>query len=328
VYAEKVRFSYPLSKPWMTGLLPTGDGHFISYDQAGSSKGVPIVIIHGGPGCGRNEYKRQLFNPDDWWMISYDQRGCGASQPRLSLHNNTTSHLIEDLERLREELDIEQWALYGGSWGTTLALAYAQAYPERVLGIVLRGVFLCRDRDIAWLFGCEGAARLYPDHFARFAEGISMTGTIEERNERILNHYGQQLHDRASWSMAAKRWADWEYSLAEIAPGSYDVPFSEAEEVAVLEHHYLSRRGFLEENQLLDNMGTIGHIPTAIVHGRHDMVVPAEQAWELHQALPSSRLHIVEGGGHGGFSDEMVGVLTEAIGWMAEACRVQRLAGN
>lgn len=279
-----------------SGWLPVADGHQLYVETCGAPDGVPLVVLHGGPGGGIHPMMRQFFDPSRWRLICYDQRGAGRSTPSQSLEHNHTEALLTDLEVLREHLGVERWWLCGGSWGSTLALLYAERFPERCLGLVLRGVFLCRQRDLAWLYGPEGAARLYPEQWQRFSagmEGLDVPQLLVSYRERLARPDVEARH----W---AQRWSAWEACLATLLPNaevaaSFD---ARALPIARIENHYFCAQGFIEENQILNAAASLATIPGYIVHGRHDLVCPLEQATELAAAWPLAHLDIVEGAGH------------------------------
>ncbi|HCH31944.1 MAG TPA: prolyl aminopeptidase [Oceanospirillaceae bacterium] len=293
---------YPELKPYREFFLPVDHGHSLYVELCGNPQGIPVVVVHGGPGGGCGPSSRRFFDPSDYHIILMDQRGAGRSLPHASLEANTTQHLIGDFERLRAKLEISQWLLFGGSWGTTLALAYAQAHPQQVMGLILRGVFLGRPKDVDWIYEAGGASRMFIDNWAGFQKPLAHTNA--ESEGQMVNRYYQLLTgpDELKRMAAAKAWAGWEDSIATLQPaqssaGDYeDAHFDLA--LARIECHYFVNQCFIEPNQLLNNMHKISHIPGIIVHGRYDMICPAEQAFEVYELWPESQLHIVRDAGH------------------------------
>jgi proline iminopeptidase len=290
---------YPPIEPYRRKRLSVSSPHQIYVEESGNPKGLPVLYVHGGPGGGSSPYGRRFFNPHKWRIILFDQRGCGESTPHDSLEDNTTWHLIDDMEAIRRDLDIEKWVLFGGSWGSTLSLAYAIQYPERCLGLILRGIFLLRRQELAWFY--EGAARaIYPDYWEDFISLIP----YEERDDIIRAYYKRLTDPNPQIRLkAAQRWGQWEMRCGQLNPppelvhGTYDprsiLPFSR------IECHYFLHRGFFpHDNWLLDNLHKITHLPATIVQGRYDMVCPPISAWELHRAWPSSTLQLLPLAGH------------------------------
>jgi proline iminopeptidase len=278
--------------------LNVDDAHEIYVEECGSEDGVPVVFLHGGPGAGCELYHRQLFNPEKYRIILFDQRGCGRSNPHASLENNTTQHLIEDMEKIREELGIQKWVVTGGSWGSTLALAYAQAHPRRVSGLIVRGIFLATPKDVHWFYQ-EGASRIYPDYWQDFIKPIP-----ENERDNLLQAYHQRLTggNEIARMRVAKAWSLWEARPATLLPSSSILEhFSDphtALSVARIEAHYFVNDSFLEENQLLKNASILKDIPGYIIHGRYDMICPLEQAYALHKAWGNADFFVVQGSGH------------------------------
>lgn len=281
-------------------MLAVSHGHTIYVEQSGNPAGIPLVMCHGGPGGGSSPFLRTLFDPAYYRIILFDQRGCGQSTPFASLHHNTTADLIADMEQIREALAIESWVVAGGSWGSTLALAYGQAYPQRCLGFILRGIFLARSEDIDWLYRPGGgASQLFPDYFADFLAPIQQAAGLD-----VLVAYQQLLQhaDPAIQLAAAQAWSLWESRLATLLPNeamrSGAVEAESALPLARIENHYFLHHCFLEAGQLINNINKISHLPCFIVHGRYDAVCKAENAWTLHQAWPDSVLSMVVNAGH------------------------------
>ena len=272
--------------------------HQLYVEECGSSDGTPVIFLHGGPGAGCEPYHRQLFNPEKYRTILFDQRGCGRSLPHSSLVNNTTWDLVDDIEKIRIELGIDKWVVAGGSWGSTLALAYAEEHPERVSGLILRGVFLCTQTEIDWFYQ-HGASEIFPDYWRDFVEPIP-----QNKRKNLLKAYHELLtgDNEIARMGAAKAWSTWEARTATLLPNSAVLDhFTEphnAMSIARIEAHYFINKGFLADNQLLDNADKIKDIPGFIIQGRYDMICPMRQAYELHQAWPMSEFFIVQGAGH------------------------------
>ncbi|HZE31713.1 MAG TPA: prolyl aminopeptidase [Actinoallomurus sp.] len=294
---------YPPIDPYDSGLLDVGDGNEIYWETCGNPAGKPAVFLHGGPGGGLLPGFRRFFDPAAYRIVLFDQRNCGnsrpsAADPRVPLQHNTTPHLIADMERLREHLSVDRWLVFGGSWGSTLALAYAQTHPGHVTELVLRGIYLIRPSDETWSFTPTGAAHLFPAEWAAFRDAIPAA----ERHD-LIAAYGHRVGDPdpAVHLPAARAWMDWEFSantLLPIAPPELDD--ATILTFARITHHYISNRGFLSEDGLLAGIDRIRHIPAVIVNGRYDIKTPPDQAWDLHQAWPEAEFHIVEDAGHGG----------------------------
>ncbi len=310
---------YPDIKPYKTHRLAVTPPHNLYIEESGNPDGIPVLFVHGGPGGGCSPKARCFFNPQRYRIILFDQRGCGHSEPHACLSDNTTQALIADMEAIRELLGIQRWVLFGGSWGSMLSLAYAQAYPGRVLGMVLRGIFLCRQQELDWFYDEGGASRVFPDYWQDFA------GTVErEPGENWIAAYYRVLHgdnELASMS-AAKAWTHWEARCSTLRPnheleeGMLDTHFAVA--MAHIESHYFVNGVFMEDNQLLDNMAVIADVPGIIVHGRYDMVCPLENAVELHSRWPESELHIIRDAGHSAFEPSVADALVKATNEMAD----------
>ena len=296
-----MRTLYPEIQPFHHDFFNTDDGHKIYYEQCGNPLGTPVLFIHGGPGGGCSAEHRRFFNPEHYHIILFDQRGCGRSQPHGSLSNNTTQALIGDMEQLRTLLNIDKWLLFGGSWGSTLSLAYAQRHTERVLGMILRGIFLCRPRDLEWFYQ-DGASHVYPDYWQDYIEPID-----PKKRDNMMQAYYEVLtgQDEIKRMHAAKAWSVWEGRCSTLAPSPSLVDHFEDPHVALamarIEAHYFVNNAFFNEDQLLKECSKIGNIPTWIVHGRYDMVCPIEQAYLLSEQLPLAQLEIVRDAGHSAF---------------------------
>ncbi len=289
---------FPAIQPTRTWRFPVTDLHTLYVEESGNPDGVPVVFLHGGPGGACEPGHRRFFNPEAYRIILFDQRGAGKSRPHASLEDNTTWELVADIEKIREMLEIERWVVFGGSWGSTLALAYAQTHPGRVLGLILRGVFLARDEDVHWFFGGH-AARVYPEAWEHFIEPIP----ADERGDLIGAYYRRLTSDNEIVRMgAAKAWSIWEGSSVTLLPDKNVVDhFSDphiALSIARLECHYFTHGCFLRPNQLLDDMDRIQHLPGYIVHGRYDMVCPIDQALQLKRRWDKATLKVVNDAGH------------------------------
>ncbi len=292
-----VQYLHPPIDPFDQRMLDVGDGHKVYLEQSGNPKGLPVVVFHGGPGGGCSPAMRRYFDPKVYRIVLFDQRGCGRSRPHASVQDNTTWHLVRDIELIRETLDIDSWIVFGGSWGATLALIYAQEHPDRVKALILRGVFLATQAELDWFYG-GGAGRFWPETWARFADLIP-----EDERGDLIGAYHRRLFsgDYATELKYARAWAEWENALASVnstghggeAPGDYARAF------ARLENHYFTNGAFLErDGQILDRMDRIGHIPGVIVQGRYDMICPPQGAWNLARRWPNAELKMLRNAGH------------------------------
>jgi len=286
-------------EPFSFGWLQTGGPHEIYYEECGNPRGKPCVILHGGPGGAVNPTMRRFFDPAKWRMTLFDQRGCGRSRPNASLDDNTTWSLIEDIERLRVHLGVEKWTVFGGSWGSTLALAYAIKHPDRVDGLVLRGIFLLTDRELHWFYQ-EGASMLFPDAWERFLAPIPQ----DERGD-LMTAYHRRLTapDRRVQLEAAAAWSQWEGDTISLRGPEARPPKFNEEDFAIafarIECHFFANKGFFgEDGWILNNIDKIRHIPGWIVQGRFDVVTPLDSAWKLHKAWPEARFDIIWDAGH------------------------------
>lgn len=290
---------HPPIRPHASGKLDVSDLHRIHYEVCGNPQGQPVVMLHGGPGGGAGEIMRRFHDPRHYRIVLFDQRGCGRSHPHAELAENTTWDLVADIERLREHLDIERWQVFGGSWGSTLALAYAETHPERVTALILRGIFLMRRAELRWFYQ-EGASWIYPDLFARFRDFIPP----DERGDLIAAYHRRLTGpDEGMRLEAARRWSVWEASTLSVRRDpAREAAFADpryALAFARLEAHYFVNGGFFrEDGQLLRDIARIRHIPGVIVHGRHDVVTPMKNATDLAAAWPEADLRIVEDAGH------------------------------
>ncbi len=293
------RAAYPHVEPYDSARLRVSPVHEIHYEQVGNPDGKPAVFVHGGPGAGAQPQDRRFFDPQRYRVVLFDQRGCGRSSPHASLEDNTTWSLVSDMEKLREHLGIPGWLVFGGSWGSTLALAYAQAHPTSVTELVLRGIFMLRPQELAWFYQ-EGASRLFPDAWERFVAPIPDV----ERGD-LLRAYHRRLTgaDRRERLAAARAWSQWEGATISLLENPQRVSaFGEdrfAEAFARIECHYFVNGGFFSHpDQLLEGVDRIRHLPAVIVHGRYDVCTPLANAWDLHRAWPESELVIVPDAGH------------------------------
>lgn len=310
---------YPSIKPYKSHTLSVGNGHVLYIDESGDPEGLPVLFIHGGPGAGTSAEDRRFFDPEKYRIILFDQRGAGRSTPHAELTHNTTQDLIEDVERIREYLDIDKWVLFGGSWGSTLSLLYAQQHPSRVLGMILRGVFLCRRLDLEWFYQ-YGASQVFPDYWADFIEPIEPS----KRADMIAAYYGLLTGDNELAKMnAAKHWSIWEGRCATLKPNPNIVDvFSNthlALSLARIEAHYFINDSFISENQIIDNIQTLHGIPAVIIHGRYDMVCSLDNAVSLAQVWPDAKLQIVRDAGHASRDPGILDALVRATDEMAIA---------
>ena len=292
---------YPSIEPNQTGYLDVEGGHSLYYEECGNPSGKPVVFLHGGPGGGCTPTMRRFWNPEAYRIILFDQRGSGRSRPHASLDNNTTDDLVNDIEALREALQVERWQVFGGSWGSTLALAYCQAHPDRATEIVLRGIFMLRHKEIEWFYQ-HGASEIFPDRWQHYLAPIPET----ERHD-LLSAYYRRLtgEDPAVRMEAARAWSIWEGTTSTLLPNEGVAEAFGADDLAIalarIECHYFVNGGFMTENQLIDNVDRIRHIPAVIVHGRYDVVCPVVSAWELAEAWPEADLKITPDAGHAAF---------------------------
>jgi proline iminopeptidase len=308
-----MREFYPEIDPYRWGHLKVSDLHDIYFEEGGNPEGKPVVFIHGGPGGGTDPSMRRFFDPKIWRIVLFDQRGCGKSLPFSELTDNTTWDLVGDIEKLRHHLGISQWTVFGGSWGSTLALTYAITHPGQVKELILRGIFLLRKKEIDWFYQ-EGASNLFPDAWAKYSEVIPPA----ERNDYVGAFYKRLTSpEKAVRNAAAKAWSIWEGSTSKL---HFDPKFVErfaadefADAFARIECHYFINKGFFkEDNWILENAHKITHIPAWIVQGRYDVVCPATSAWELHQKLPQSELFMIPDAGHSATEPAIRSKLIEA----------------
>jgi proline iminopeptidase len=303
---------YPEIKPYAHHELAVDTIHTLYIEECGTEKGLPVVFVHGGPGAGCEKYHRQFFDPTIYRIVLFDQRGSGRSTPHASLDNNTTAHLVADMEAIREHLGIKQWVVFGGSWGATLGLVYAETHPDRALALILRGIFLCRPEEIHWFYR-EGANRIFPDYWQDFIAPIPEN----ERHDLLRAHYKRLIgNDEVARMASAKAWSIWEGRASNLMQKKSVVDFFGAPRTALslarIEAHYFAHDGFLEENQILNNIDSIKDIPGFIVHGRYDIVCPLVSAWELYQAWATSEFFVVPDAGHSASEHGTIAALINA----------------
>jgi len=307
-----MRTLYPRTEYYARHSLAVADPHILHVEEYGNPGGVPVVFLHGGPGAGCEAWHTGFFDPSRYRVVLFDQRGAGRSTPHASLQDNTTADLIADLERLRDYLGIDAWVVFGGSWGSTLGLAYAETHPERVLGLILRGIFLCRPEEIDWFYR-RGASRLFPDYWQDFVAAIPEG----ERDDLVKAYYQRLAGDNELARMsAAKAWSLWEGRTATLLSNpAVEEHFANpyvALALARIECHYFVHDSFLEPNQLLRDAGRLKDIPGVIVHGRYDVICPLENAWDLHRAWSGSELRIIADAGHSAAEPGNMTALIEA----------------
>lgn len=308
---------YPEIKPYATHRLQVSSLHEIHLEEVGNPEGIPVLFVHGGPGGGCDATSRRYFAPDVYRIVIFDQRGAGRSTPHAELEENTTDALVADMETIRAFLKIERWVLFGGSWGSTLSLVYAQTYPQQVMGLILRGIFLCRDKDLHWFYQ-EGASRLFPDHWEEYHDHIPP----QERHD-LMAAYHRRLTgtDEIARMAAAKIWSMWEGCCSTLRPNPHVVEhFSDphtAMAIARIEAHYFVNKTFMKENQILENAGKLKGIPGIIVHGRYDVVCPLDNAIALHKQWPEAELFVIRDAGHSASEPGITDALIRATNDMA-----------
>jgi proline iminopeptidase len=300
IHTARRRTLYPEIKPYQTGMLEVGNGHSLYWELSGNPDGKPVVFLNGGPGGGSSPDHRRQFNPDKYKILVFDQRGCGKSTPYASLDHNTTWDLVEDIEKLRTQVSkVDKWQVFGGSWGSTLSLAYAETHPERVTELVLRGIFLFDQYEIDWMYKEGGASQVYPDKFAEFLAPIP-----EDERGDLVEAYRKRLtsDDKAEQLAAAQAWSKWEGDIVTLLPSPSTIEHFTAPGTAVavarIENHYMANHGWLEQGQLLEGAKQLRGIPGVIVQGRHDTCTPPMAAWTLKQAWPEVELNIIPDAGH------------------------------
>ena len=319
-----MRIRYPAIKPYATHEIAVSDEHTLYAEECGNPDGLPVVFVHGGPGAGCSPRDRCFFDPERYRIIVFDQRGSGRSKPHASLEQNTTQALIADMELIREQLKVEQWMLFGGSWGSTLSLLYAQSHPERVTAMVLRGIFLCRREDVDWFYQ-YGASAIFPDYWADFLAPID-----EADRGNMLAAYYKHLtsDDELDRIRAARAWSIWEARCASLQPNSAIVDYLGSAHVAMamarIEAHYFINNCFVGDNQILDNVDALAGIPAIAVHGRYDVVCPIKQAFDLQRAWPDLKLEIIRDAGHSSSEPGTVDALVKATDEMASIIKARQ----
>ena len=310
-----MRTLYPEIEPYDSGLLKVSDVHQLYYEQCGNPNGKPVAFLHGGPGAGLIPDYRRFFDPKAYRVVLFEQRGAGRSTPHASLDHNTTWHLVQDIETIREHFGIDQWLVFGGSWGSTLALAYAESHPERVRGLVLRGIFLCRPKEISWFYeDSQGASAIFPDNWEEYLRPIPEA----ERGDMIRAYYRRLTSpDQSVRLEAAKAWSIWEASALKLLPDQSMIDDFSAPDMAIalarIECHYFVNNCFFEtDNYLIENVDRIRDIPGWIVHGRYDVICPVMNAWDLHRVWPEATLRIIPDAGHAATETGIVDALIEA----------------
>uniref|UniRef100_A0A0C9S0R9 Proline iminopeptidase n=1 Tax=Wollemia nobilis TaxID=56998 RepID=A0A0C9S0R9_9CONI len=313
------REPYPPIEPYNSGILKVSEIHSLYWEQSGNPEGHPVVFLHGGPGGGTSSGNRRFFDPNFYRIILFDQRGAGKSTPRACLEENTTWDLVEDIEKLRKHLDIEEWQVFGGSWGSTLALTYTQSYPEHVTGVVLRGIFLLRKKELDWFYE-GGVAAIYPDAWELFRDFIP-----EEERGDFIGAYHKRLNtsDPEMQNKAAKVWTKLEMVTSYLLPNEDSLKRGEDDEFALafarIENHYFKHKGFFPTDSfLLDNIDKIRHIPAIIVQGRYDVICPMMSAWDLHKEWPEAELKVVPNAGHSANEPGITTELVAANEWFKE----------
>ena len=313
-FKDPITWLYPISEAYNCYRLPVSHGHELYVEECGNPKGIPIVFLHGGPGGGIEPSHRRFFNPEKFRIILFDQRGAGKSTPHASLDHNTIWDLVSDIEVIRTKANIDEWHVFGGSWGSTLALTYAASYPERVSSLVLRGIFLLRKEEIDWFYQ-EGASRLYPDAWEDFLQPIP----VAERGDLVSAYHKRLTHDDPNIRLpAAKAWSVWEGRTSKLyTPEKDAAKFAQdkfAEAFARIECHYFIHRGFFaEDGYLLRAVQNIRHIPCVIVQGRYDVCCPVKSAWDLAKVWPEAVLQIIPDSGHSAFEP---GISRALVAWL------------
>ncbi|WP_423681544.1 prolyl aminopeptidase [Undibacterium sp. WLHG33] len=302
---------FPEIEPYRSGTLAVDELHTLYWEECGNPEGQPVLFLHGGPGAGTSPSHRRFFDPAHYRIVLFDQRGAGKSTPLGEYRNNTTALLIEDIEKIRVMLGIQQWLVFGGSWGSTLALAYGEAHPERCLGFILRGIFLCTKAEVDWFV--NGMGYFYPEIHQRFAEVIP----IEERGD-LLQAYVKRLFcdDPAIYMEAARNWSRYEGSCLFLKPQAEAIASFESDEVSLgigrLEAHYMLHGAFMEDDALIRNIAKIRHLPAVIVQGRYDVICPPVSAYRLHQAWPEAAYHVIGDAGHAAMEPGIASALVQA----------------
>ena len=297
-------------------LIGNGN-HQVYFEECGNPEGIPVVFLHGGPGTGSNENHRRYFNPEIYRIVIFDQRGCNRSTPQGDIKNNTTSDLLQDIEQIRKSLNIDKWLIFGGSWGATLGLLYAESYPQFVTGLILRGTFLARQSDLDW-FAKEGANRIFPDYWDKFISVVP----ADKQNDLVAAYHDIMHGDNIQLKMDyARAWSEWAgkvvtYTLQEIKSEEEDI--NKLVKQVSIETHYAFNRYFIKENQILENISKIPDVPVVIIHGRRDMTCTLEASWSLHKALPKAEFNIIPDAGHLAGEPAMVDALITATDKMSK----------
>lgn len=304
---------YPDIKPYQEHRIEVQPPHNLYVEESGNPDGIPVLFLHGGPGAGTESYHRRFFDPEKYRIVLFDQRGCGKSTPHGCLEHNTTQALVDDIEVIRTRLGVESWLLFGGSWGSTLALVYAQTHPDRVRGLIVRGIFLCRQQDLDWFYKEGGCSRIFPDYWIDLVKPVR-----ENMRHNLIAAYDKLLSsdNELQRMSAAKAWSGWEGRCATLRPNPnvidhFTSPHT-ALSLALIEVHYFKHKSFLEDNQILRNMDRIKHIPGIIVHGRYDVICPLDNALDLHHEWTNSELHIIRDAGHSASEPGIVDALVKA----------------
>ncbi|MDG1732304.1 MAG: prolyl aminopeptidase [Thalassotalea sp.] len=309
---------YPKIKPNSETFLEFGE-HKVYVEESGNPDGVPVLYLHGGPGGGSSPEHRRYFNPEKYRIIIFDQRGCGKSTPHASVVGNSTWDLIDDIEEIREHFAITKWLISGGSWGTTLALAYGVKFPQRVTGFILRGIFLGTQAEVDWLYGEDGAGAIYPDHYQDFMAPLG-----HEQSPDVVSAFNKQLFDSNEIARiaSAKAWTLWETKISALHIDKTELISAQethqAIAMACIENHYFANKCFFEDNYLLNNIHLISHIPAFIIHGRYDMVCQIKQAWLLANQWENAQLQIIPKAGHSGFEQGIIDAICRASDKMAD----------
>jgi len=308
---------FPDIEPFVRHSIDVALPHVLYVEECGNAKGLPVLMVHGGPGAGCEPYHRRFFDPEIYRIILFDQRGCGRSKPHAELQGNTTQALVNDIEVIRKHLGIDRWVLFGGSWGSTLSLVYAETHPEQVLGLILRGIFLCRKQEIDWFYQ-HGASILMPDYWQAFIKPIP-----EQERGDLLQAYYKRLtgEDELIRMSASKAWSMWEACAATLLCRSeviehFSNPYT-ALSLARIESHYFVNNSFLKDNQILRNVNSLKTIPGVIIQGRYDAVCPLQSAWDLHQAWPEAEFHIIPDAGHAASEPGIIDALVRATSQMS-----------
>lgn len=314
-----MRTLFPEIEPYNTFYFRVSDIHELYVEEVGNPQGQPLLFLHGGPGGGCSSLHRRLYDPEHYRIILFDQRGASKSKPFACLEENTTWDLVDDIEKLRRHLSVDKWVVFGGSWGVTLALAYAETHPQSVTALILRGVFLCRPEEIRWFYQEGGTSFIFPEYWENYVSQVP-----PEKRDRMVETYYELLtsEDEAVRLAAAKAWSGWEGSTIKLKPDPNLISFFESPHQALsmarIECHYFTNNCFFKkENQLLADAERIRHIPTWIIHGRYDVICPAKNAWDLHKALPEAKLHMIPDAGHAFDEPGILNALIDAT----EACK-------